>query len=303
MDTLGSYEPEQQVILEHIRFAVTRVLHNWKHPMDERDDLVQDVFARYLAQPSTRAIVSREGNKKTFIRDIFYREAQRVLSKQVADNAVTAATIAYPSESVKDWLAGRSTNKFLGKMIQIGLDGLSDISREAVRQRYELGKVPPQGTQQTRLRDAIRALTVLVNEAFAKAQDDDPKWKRPASVQAGVRRQTGGYKDNTASLAFNLIRSGDDEIGLEDGGTTTMRQLFEEQTLPIGVGTGGSRVEWLDLFEGEINDRTDMYRAAVLPELYPDEKPMMLENWDKQDLEAYCGGIHTVGYRRLKAVK
>lgn len=82
-----------------------------------------------------------------------------------------------------------------------------------------------------------------------------------------------------------------------------MRQLFEEQTLPIGVGTGGSRVEWLDLFEGEINDRTDMYRAAVLPELYPDEKPMMLENWDKQDLEAYCGGIHTVGYRRLKAVK
>ncbi|EFV12907.1 hypothetical protein [Segniliparus rugosus] len=32
------------------------------------------------------------------------------------------------------------------------------------------------------------------------------------------------------------------------------------------------------------------YRALILPELYPDVRPMRLENWTDDDREVYCGG-------------
>lgn len=33
----------------------------------------------------------------------------------------------------------------------------------------------------------------------------------------------------------------------------------------------------------------DTYRAWVLPELYPEEPQARLENWNRSDLESYCG--------------
>lgn len=36
--------------------------------------------------------------------------------------------------------------------------------------------------------------------------------------------------------------------------------------------------------------RNDMYRAAVFPGLYPEEKPMRVGNWHAEDREMYCGG-------------
>ena len=41
--------------------------------------------------------------------------------------------------------------------------------------------------------------------------------------------------------------------------------------------------------------RSEMYRSQVFPELFPHEKPMLLENWSKDDLEMYCG-IYEKGY-------
>lgn len=35
--------------------------------------------------------------------------------------------------------------------------------------------------------------------------------------------------------------------------------------------------------------RSDMYRAWVYPELYPNERQPVLSNWSVEDLEAYCG--------------
>jgi hypothetical protein len=46
-----------------------------------------------------------------------------------------------------------------------------------------------------------------------------------------------------------------------------------------------------------------MYRAQVFPEMYPNEKPMLLQNWHPEDLAAYVGGEYTPGYRRLRVVK
>jgi len=38
---------------------------------------------------------------------------------------------------------------------------------------------------------------------------------------------------------------------------------------------------------------SEFYRAQVFPELYPHEKPMLIQNWSEQDREMYCGVDHT----------
>lgn len=37
--------------------------------------------------------------------------------------------------------------------------------------------------------------------------------------------------------------------------------------------------------------RSEMYRALIFPELFPHEKRMLIENWPRQDVEEYCGGL------------
>ena len=36
---------------------------------------------------------------------------------------------------------------------------------------------------------------------------------------------------------------------------------------------------------------SEMYRAQVFPELFPNQKRMLVENWSEQDLEMYCGKV------------
>jgi hypothetical protein len=41
--------------------------------------------------------------------------------------------------------------------------------------------------------------------------------------------------------------------------------------------------------------RSEFYRALIFPNIFPHEKPMLIENWSVQDREMYCGGIYTKG--------
>ena len=41
---------------------------------------------------------------------------------------------------------------------------------------------------------------------------------------------------------------------------------------------------------------SEMYRAQVFPELFPNQPQMRLENWSLEDLEQYVGGKFTPGY-------
>lgn len=63
---------------------------------------------------------------------------------------------------------------------------------------------------------------------------------------------------------------------------------------PSGTGDGPLR----SVFDGSFNGaaRSEMYRAQVAPELFPHEKPMLIDNWPAEDREMYCGGEYTVGY-------
>ena len=56
-----------------------------------------------------------------------------------------------------------------------------------------------------------------------------------------------------------------------------------------------------NLFDSTFNGLPETYRAEMTPDLYPHARPMRLENWSQDDLEAYVGGIFTPGYGRRAA--
>lgn len=35
--------------------------------------------------------------------------------------------------------------------------------------------------------------------------------------------------------------------------------------------------------------RIEMYRALLVPDLYPNQRPMLIHNWPADDREMYCG--------------
>lgn len=46
-----------------------------------------------------------------------------------------------------------------------------------------------------------------------------------------------------------------------------------------------------DLFSGALNSaaRIDMYRSWLYPDLYPNERGAVLQNWSPEDKTMYCG--------------
>lgn len=43
---------------------------------------------------------------------------------------------------------------------------------------------------------------------------------------------------------------------------------------------------------GAVADHAAMYQAQIVPELFPRERRMMVEQWHPEDQEAYCGGVY-----------
>lgn len=50
-----------------------------------------------------------------------------------------------------------------------------------------------------------------------------------------------------------------------------------------------------NIFDGALNGggRTTMYRSWVFPDVYPDERPAMTQNWSDEEKEAFCGIYRT----------
>lgn len=46
-----------------------------------------------------------------------------------------------------------------------------------------------------------------------------------------------------------------------------------------------------NIFDGTFNGmaRSELYRAQLVPDLFPHEPRMRIENWSDDDREAYCG--------------
>lgn len=59
----------------------------------------------------------------------------------------------------------------------------------------------------------------------------------------------------------------------------------------------------MNLFDSTFNGMpgSELYRAQAFPDLFPHPKPMLIDNWDPQDREMYCGGEYTPGYVKAAA--
>ena len=46
-----------------------------------------------------------------------------------------------------------------------------------------------------------------------------------------------------------------------------------------------------NIFDAKFNGmpRSELYRAQLTPDLFPHERPMMIQNWSAEEREAYCG--------------
>jgi len=53
----------------------------------------------------------------------------------------------------------------------------------------------------------------------------------------------------------------------------------------------------LNIFDPLFNGmgRSEMYRACLVPDLFKEEKPMLLRNWPAEDRVMYCGGEYLKG--------
>ncbi|QBP31437.1 sigma-K factor [Mycobacterium phage Miramae] len=267
------------------------------------DDLVQDLWVWYLERPATQRKME-ELSKPEAIATV-RRAAIQILTEQVlAGNKFNGRNL-YSSEAVKDVLKDRSNNRYLKDIMPTAMAALEKqhaVYAEALRSRYDDGVIPQDGPSQDALKNAHKAITEHVNIIVITAGDVSS-----AAVQAETRKSSGGRSDPTADAAIALIEKGDEEHELEDKdgnvtGTTTYRtelaNVFDDW---ITQSTGDSSEVRLDIFDGMFNgdDRMAMYRAQVFPELFPDEKPMLIDNWPAEDRELYCGGEYTPGYLRL----
>jgi len=47
---------------------------------------------------------------------------------------------------------------------------------------------------------------------------------------------------------------------------------------------------------------SEMYRAQLVPDVFPHQKRMLLENWPKQDLEMFVGGEYLKPAQNLRPI-
>lgn len=50
----------------------------------------------------------------------------------------------------------------------------------------------------------------------------------------------------------------------------------------------------LNLFDPLFNGmpHSEMYRSEIVPDLFPHQKPMLIETWSEEDREMFVGGVY-----------
>lgn len=58
------------------------------------------------------------------------------------------------------------------------------------------------------------------------------------------------------------------------------------------------------LLDGTFNGMggSELYRRELVPDLFPHQKAMRIENWSDDDREMYVGGEYTPGYQERRSL-
>ncbi len=226
---------------EIFREAAAKALIAWKQDDSGLEDLVNDIWVWYLERPATqkklKAIESYEAVKSVKL------AALQMLSKyQLSSNEFHGRNL-YSSDSVKDALKGKSTNRYLEDVLPLAMDALRDQNperAEAIRIRYEDGVVPvSRSKEQVQLSKAVKSLTEHVNiiTITAGVDADGNVSEGPGSRNAVYpelrRAKGGGHSDPTGNMAIMLL-----ENPTQDGISLRDEYLHEEPLPQFLAGRG-----------------------------------------------------------------
>lgn len=249
------------------------------------DDLTQNLWEWYQETPSTQRKMAdlSDPERITTAR----RRAHQLVSREVLAGNLAAGKVIYSSNSVREALEGVSTNKYLLGILSDALEAVSSSGAraEALRSRYEDGIIPVRGSAgEALLKRAVKALTDEVNIMYLTSDGEGVGRREPSAPNQ--RKRAGSYADPTANIAIALMNRPPEREAFYEEWEFEYSEPHDFVEFPPNI---------MDCAFNGI-PRSEFYRAQVFPELFPHEPRMLVENWSREEREAYCGGMNTVGY-------
>lgn len=185
------------------RRAGRAALTEWKQELNKLDDLVADIWVWYLERPATQRKL--EGLKTGEAVKTVKKAALQMLRQNTIDDNLFEGKNTYSSESVKDYLSGRSTNEGLKELLSEALDLLAEQNEgryvAALRDRYSKSQIPSSKKDENLLVRAHQSLTEHVNLIAVKREIDT----RNAVDPETRRSKGGGHSDPTGNTALLLM--------------------------------------------------------------------------------------------------
>ncbi|URQ04579.1 helix-turn-helix DNA binding domain protein [Mycobacterium phage Seanderson] len=202
---------------------------------DQVEDLVQDLWVSILERSTSRRLVEESGDDVGF-------NTLRVLADQILKDQWFADDLArgdwnYSSESIKDYLKGRSDNVYLMEVIPQAINRLGDRQKnvpeeekipyaEVLKTRYLDGIILRDAASKSRLKRAHKALLEEVHRVIVEMGDHDGPGSRSKVFPDSIRSHNGP-SDPVGELATRLADDGWKSAG-EDG--LTYRELVDLAT-------------------------------------------------------------------------
>lgn len=198
---------------EIFRKAAKSALFAWKHDDSGLDDLVNDLWVWYLERPSVQKKL--ESCDKILAIDLARTHSLKILSGQALQSDKFNGRNLYSSDSVKEALLGKFSNRYLADMLPSALRALEEQNSgyaEAIKLRYEDCVIPKrQSKEQVYLSRAVKSLTEHVNVIATTAGVDadgnvsEGPGSRHAVFPETRKPQGWGHSDPTGNTAILLI--------------------------------------------------------------------------------------------------
>lgn len=194
--------------------AAKSALADWyasKYQVQEQelDNLTNDLWVWYLERAAVREKVDNAEPKLRH--SIIHRYALQRLAECALESDRFHGKSLFSSESVKDALKGRSTNKYLKAILPIALDAIQHKDdqvpgreyAEALRKRYEDNEIPQSKHEENKLFYAHKALTDEVNVNYLTTDVDGIGSSK--YIFPGLRKRNGENADPTGDAALMLL--------------------------------------------------------------------------------------------------
>jgi hypothetical protein len=165
------------------------------------DDLLQDLLEWYLETPSTQLKMSGLTDSEVFV--TIKIRAQQLLSKQQLNDNIQKDKVMFSTDSIKRYLKGESTNKYLIDVVPIALDMINEKHKEALLSRYVDKKIPSQGKDAEFLSNSHKTLTAMVN--LIQLTTDAKTIGSRSIVFPDTVKPSGSHGDPTANIALTLM--------------------------------------------------------------------------------------------------